>query len=142
MKKWLEFGGLARFEGSTLLILRLLVGAFLMWETWDNVKSAERMAEFVGFMQASGFGAAEFLAPLSVWAQFICGALLILGLLTRWAALIMVFNFIVAFLMVHLGDPFRGQFPALVLIAVNLHLAAKGSGAYGLDALWIGRKRS
>ena len=125
------FSGL---EDTALLLLRGLVGSFLMWETWDNVSSAERMAEFVGFMQANGFQAAEVLAQLSVWAQFICGGLLILGLLTRWAGLVMMLNFIVALVMVHLGDPFRGQFPALVLIGVNFLFLTKGAGRYALDS--------
>lgn len=127
--------GLARASDLTLALTRWLVGAFLMWETWDNVKSSERMAEFSAFLQSNGFPAPDVMAPLSVWAQFICGALLVLGLFTRWAAILMVFNFIVAFAMVHLDDPFRAQFPALILIAVNAHIAARGSGALGLDRL-------
>lgn len=69
-----------------LLALRLLVGSFLMWETLDNVLSAERMAEFVGFVGHHGFIMPELMAPLSVYAQFICGALILVGALTRLAS--------------------------------------------------------
>lgn len=58
-----------------LLALRLLTGSFLMWGTVDNISSAERMAEFVGFLGQSGFIMPELMAPLSVYTQFICGAL-------------------------------------------------------------------
>ncbi len=135
MKKFLTLGGLAAFSDITLLALRLLVGGFLMWGTSDNIGSAERMAEFVAFQRQFGFPAPEILAPVSVWAQFVCGALIALGLLIRWAGLVMAAHFVIAVLMVHLGDDFRGQFPALVLIAASAHFAAAGAGRYSIDRL-------
>ncbi len=118
-----------------LAAMRVFTGIFLMHGTWDNIISSERMGEFSGFMQTNGFALPGLMAGLSVYAQFICGGLMVLGLLTRWAGLIMVFNFIVAFVMVHLDDPFRAQFPALILIFVNFYLAAEGSGRFGLDRI-------
>ena len=136
MKSLLFLGGLSRLSDVSILVLRALVGAFLIWGVWDNITSAERMGEFVAFMTQFGFPAPEILAPLSVYAQFICGALLIGGLLTRWAGLVLAFNFIVGFLMVHLADDFRAQFPALVLIAVGFYFAASGGGRFSLDRLF------
>lgn len=136
MKKLFLLSGLSGCQDVTNLVLRVLTGAFLIWGTWDNVSDPARMTEFVGFMRQFKFPAPEFLAPLSVWFQFICGGLLIAGLMTRWAALLMVFNFIIGFLMVHLGDDFRAQFPALILIAVNLHLAALGGGRLAVDRIF------
>ena len=136
MKKMVFLNGLSRFSDAGLLLLRLLVGAFLVWGVWDNIVSAERMAEFEAFMAQFGFPAPGVLAPVSVYAQFACGILFLLGLFTRWAGLIMAFNFIVGFLMVHLADDFRAQFPALILIAVGLYAAAAGGGRYALDRLF------
>jgi putative oxidoreductase len=131
---------LARWSDLTLLGLRALTGAFLMHETWDNVSSRARMGEFEQFLEMFGFPVPSLLAPLSVAVQFGCGALLIAGLLTRVAGLLIAANFIVAVLMVHFGEPFRGWWPALVLLFLGLHFAAAGSGKYGLDALF-GRRR-
>ncbi len=131
---------LARFSDLTLLGLRVLTGAFLVHETWDNVTSRARMDEFVQFLAQFGFPLPWLLAPLSVAVQFGCGALLIAGLLTRWAGLLVAANFTVAVLMVHLEEPFRGWWPALVLVFLGLHFAAAGSGKFGLDALW-GKRR-
>jgi len=136
MKSILFLNGLARFSDAALLVLRGLTGAFLVWGVWDNIVSVERMAEFEAFMAQFGFPATGVLAPLSVYAQFACGVLFLLGLLTRWAGLVMTFNFIVAFAMVHLADDFRAQFPALILIAVSLYFAAAGAGRYALDRLF------
>ncbi len=136
MKTLIFLDGLSRFSDASMLLLRWLVGAFLVWGVWDNIVSAERMAEFQSFMTQFGFPAAGVLAPLSVYAQFLCGILFILGLFTRWAGLVLVFNFIVGFLMVHLADDFRAQFPALILIATGLYFAANGGGRYALDRLF------
>lgn len=131
---------LARWSDLTLLGLRVLTGAFLVHETWDNVTSRARMVEFEQFLGQFDFPAPWLLAPFSVAVQFVCGALLILGLLTRVAGLLVAANFVVAVAMVHWSEPFRGWWPAIVLVFLGLHFAAAGSGKYGLDALW-GKRR-
>lgn len=135
MKRLMFLEPLAGFQDATLLVLRLLTGSFLIWGVWDNIADPARMAEFAEFLRQFHFPAPGFMAPLSVWFQFGCGVLLILGLFTRWAGLLMAFNFIVGFLMVHLADDFRAQFPALILVAVSLHFAAAGGGRFCLDRM-------
>lgn len=136
----IKLASLSRFSDLTLFGLRALTGAFLVHETWDNVSSAARMAEFVKFLGQFGFPAPQLMAPLSVAVQFGCGILLMLGLLTRAAGLLVAANFVVAVLMVHFNEPFRGWWPAIVLVFLGLHFAAAGSGRFGLDAMW-GRRR-
>jgi len=131
----LALPSLARFRDATLLGLRAVTGGFLMHETWDNVTSAARMDEFAEFLGQFGFPLPWLLAPLSVAVQFGCGALLVLGLLTRWAGLLIAANFAVAMVMVHRADEVRAMWPALVLVFLGLHFAAVGSGGLGLDAL-------
>lgn len=133
-----KLAGFARFADLTLLLLRLVTGAFLMHETWDNLASAARMREFVGFLDQFGFALPHLLAPLSVAVQFGCGALLILGLATRAAGLLVAANFAIAVYMVHWDEPFRGWWPALVLVFIGLHFAAAGAGRIGLDRV-VGR---
>ena len=116
-----------------LLALRLLVGSFLMWETLDNILSTERMVDFAGFLGQSGFIIPELMAPLSVYTQFICGALILVGAFTRLASLLMVFNFIIGLAMVHWGGDFRNWWPALVLVFVPLHFALAGAGRWSVD---------
>ena len=132
---------LSRWSDLTLFGLRALTGGFLMHQTWDNVTSRARMGEFVEFLAQNGFPLPWLLAPLSVAVQFGCGALLILGLLTRVAGLLVAANFVVAVAMVHFAEPFRGWWPALVLVFLGLHFAATGSGKFGLDALIWKRRR-
>ena len=141
MSNLLDPRPLRRWEDASLAALRVLTGAFLVYGTQDNVLSAERMDEFVGFLRAHHFILPELMAPLSVWAQFVCGILFVLGLLTRWAGLAMAFNFAVAVWMVHWPQDFRGWWPAIVLVFLSLHFACRGAGRYSLDALFFRERR-
>ena len=133
--------GNARFADLGLLLLRCATGAFLIYQSHDNIFSAARMDEFVKFLARFGFWAPELMAPLSVYAQFAAGIAFILGIFTRWAGLITAFNFIVAVYMVHWNDPVPGIWPAAILIFLGLYFGLRGSGRYGLDALFERRPR-
>lgn len=136
-KTWLLLPHLQGGENAALLLMRLLVGAFLIHGVWDNIESAQRMQEFVIFLQKNGFAYPSLMARLSVWAQFFCGVAFVLGALTRWAGIICAFNFVVACAMVHWNQDFRGWWPALVLVAIGLTLATRGAGKYSLDHLFF-----
>jgi putative oxidoreductase len=135
MPAWLSLSPLARFSDVALLILRISVGAFLVWGVWDNIISTERMDEFVAFLAKFQFPAPELMARLSVWAQFFVGVSFITGLLTRWAGLICAVNFIVAITMVDRFGGLRGAFASLCLVLIGLYLATYGAGRISLDAI-------
>lgn len=132
---------LARGGNAALLLARVAIGGFLAWGTWDNVASAERMEEFVAFLRQNRFAAPELMAPLSVWAQFLTGIALILGLVTRWAGVICAINFIVALVMVDAALGIRGAFPSLALVLFGLIFATIGAGRFSIDRL-IARDRA
>lgn len=135
MRQLVFLPSLAGLSDAALLALRLLVGAFLMWGTWDNIISAERMHEFETFLSQLNCPMPALAAPVSVYAQFACGALIALGLLTRWAGLVMAFNFVVAIaLLSNVPNDFRSLFPPLVMIAISLLLATHGAGRLSGDA--------
>ena len=83
---YLQLRVLDRTKPFSPVVIRIFLATFLIYMTQDNVFSPARMQEFVEFMTAEGFPAAEVLAPISVYAQFTCGLLVAVGLLTRWAA--------------------------------------------------------
>ena len=134
--KWLLLTPLARFGDLGLLLVRWVTGAFLVYQSHDNVFSAARMGEFVKFLTHFGFAWPELMAPLSVYAQFAAGIGFILGLFTRWLGLITAFNFIVAVWMVHWTDPVPGIWPAAILIFLGLYFGLRGAGRYGLDTFF------
>ena len=137
---WLLLTPLRRLGDLGLLLLRWVTGAFLIYQSHDNVFSAARMDEFEKFMVQFNFVYPEFMAPLSVYWQFAAGIAFILGLLTRWLGLITTFNFIVAVWMVHWPQDFTGWWPALILVFLGILFATEGPGRYSLDAV-IARRR-
>jgi len=129
-------GWCARRSDLGLLILRVVVGGHLMYMTQDNVFSWARMLEFRDFMAQFGFPFPLFCAVLSVIGQFGGGLALVLGLFTRFAGLVIAFNFVVAIWMVDSKQPYPGAFAALALVAAGLCLMFTGAGRYSLDRAW------
>ena len=117
------------------LALRVFMGVFLIYMSLDNVTSAERMEEFEAFLSQFGFPAPAFMAPLSVYAQFTAGIFLLAGLATRPMAALMIINFIVAILGVHLDLPFREALDPAAMLAAATALLLLGPGALSLDRL-------
>jgi putative oxidoreductase len=143
LKRFLFLAGNAELADLGLLALRVATGAFLIYQSHDNVLSAERMDEFAKFLKQFGFPFPELMAPLSVYAQFAAGIAFIVGLFTRWFGLITCFNFIVAVWMVHRNDPVPTIWPAAILVFLGLYFGLRGSGRFGLDSLFerSGRRR-
>ncbi|WP_425391166.1 DoxX family protein [Ekhidna sp.] len=115
------------------LPIRLTVGFHLIYGTQDNVFSWERMIEFEKFLEAFGMPLPLVAAVVSVYAQFICGILFIVGWKVRLTGLVMVFNFIVAILLVHLNDPYPNVYPAISILSGSLFLVLYGEGKLSLD---------
>lgn len=134
MQNWLYLPNAKRFDDAALLFMRIVVGAFLVWGVLDNILHAERMQEFVGFLAKFNFPAPHVMAPLSVWIQFLVGVCFVLGLLTRWAGVLCVLNFIVAIAMVDRFGGIRGSLSSVCLILIGLYLATHGAGRYSIDA--------
>ena len=134
--------GFASGRDAALALARVATGLFLVHGVWDNVVDPERMAEFVGFMRASGFAAPEWLAPFSVYTQLAAGVMLVLGLLTRWAGLIVTATFVVGLWVVHWEQTFREWWPALSLVLLGAFFVTSGGGRLALDRLLLRTHRT
>lgn len=128
---------LARFDNTTLLLLRLMIGSFLVWGVLDNITSAAHMKEFEDFLRHFGFPYPPVMARLSVWAQFFVGVSFILGLLIRWGGIICAINFAVAIVMVDSQSGIRASFASACLIFSGLYFAAHGAGKFAVDRFFL-----
>jgi putative oxidoreductase len=133
-RDWIELSALDRLRPAAPLAVRAFLGVFLVYMSQDNVFSADRMDEFVAFLDANGFPAPELCARVSVYAQFACGLLVAVGALTRWAAAIMVVHFAVAIVGVHVGLPFRTYLEPAAMLCCSLFLLLHGPGRFSIDA--------
>lgn len=137
---WMDPRAWTSAEPAVLLLMRLFVGAFLIWGVWDNIVDAARMAEFASFLRQNGFRRPDLLAPTSVWVQLAVGIGFVLGAAIRWAGILCTINFIIAVVMVDLEAGLRAAFPAAMLSIIGLYYATRGAGPFSLDAMIRGRR--
>ncbi len=126
--------------GASSLILRLALGVILA------AHGAQKLFGWFGgygleatgqWMASVGFTPGYLMALLAGSAEFFGGLALVLGLLTRPAALVAAFTMLMA-MTVHIGNGLflsnNGYEFALILLAASLALAIQGGGTLAVDA--------
>ena len=127
-----------RLPSLGLFLHRVVFGGFmLVGHGWGKLMSFNDHAG--GFPDPLGIGPHASMAG-AVFCEVVCAALLVAGLLTRPAALGLVFTMAVAGFVVHGADPlFMGngaaKEPALIYLAGYFLLLFTGPGRYSLDHL-------
>lgn len=138
LTRFIAFRALDLLRPFAWLALRLYLGWFLIVGVLDNITSPERMVEFEGFLRSLNCPSPEIAAPVSVWAQLAIGVLLIPGLFTRLAGLLLMVNFIVAVLLfAGAGMTERQIYEPAILIFVGALIATHGAGSLSLDRLLL-----
>lgn len=115
-----------------LVMLRLATGAVFIAHGWPKLAALEKTAGFFGKI---GIPAPEFFAPLVGTVEVFGGALLILGLATRFWAAGLAINMGVAIFAAKGLAKFSGYEFELALMAVSVFLFLNGAGKWSLDAL-------
>ena len=135
-----RFSLLENYKEYGVIFIRLIIGFHLIYGTQDNVFSYARMEEFADFLSVRGVPFPLFAAFLSAYAQFVCGILFIVGAATRYAAVIMIINFIAALIIAHVGDTYANMFPALMMLAAACFFLLHGAGKLSVDSMLEKRK--
>ncbi len=121
-----------------LLILRVAFGVSMLWgHGLGKLTSFAEKAPV--FLDPLGIGNKASLI-LTLIAEVGCSILLILGMGTRVAALILGFTMGVAAFVVHGNDPWAKRELAVVYLMVYVVLLIAGAGAFSLDRLFWGRE--
>jgi putative oxidoreductase len=117
----------------------------MMTHGWGKLMMLFR-GEFDKFGDPLGIGNTMSLIG-AAGAEFGCALLVVLGLMTRLAAIPLVFTMSVAAFIVHRADPWTmgagaSKEPAMLFLIPFLALAFTGAGRFSLDAKLFGRKPS
>ena len=121
-----------------LLILRVVAGSFMMVHGLEKLQMLK--ANPVHFADPISIGEPASLT-LAVFAELICSALLILGLLTRLAIIPLIITMLVAVFIVHSADGFEKQELAGLYLGLYVVLIITGAGKFSVDRLIAKRKR-
>jgi putative oxidoreductase len=128
--------------GFASLILRVPIGLILA------AHGAQKLFGWFGgyglegtgqWLASIGLEPGYLMALLAGGAEFFGGLALVLGLLTRPAAMVAAFTMLVAIFAVHIGNGLfmssNGYEYALTLFVVSLALVIQGGGRFALDGL-------
>lgn len=122
------------------LVMRLVLGAAMIFHGYHKVvptggfhggnlfSAVERHSQYV-----ASLGLPYWMGIVSALAEFGGGILLVLGLLTRFAALMVSINMLVVIVMVDRHHGYSGSEYALALFAMALMLLFYGAGTCALD---------
>jgi putative oxidoreductase len=128
-----SFSWFKRNSAWGIFLLRLFMGLRLIYGVIDNVTRWETMLDFRDFLQQSGFPFPLVCAIVSVYAQLFAGIAILFGWMTRWAAILMIINFLMALIMVHRNDPVEGMTPPLAILFCCILLLFQGPGKISID---------
>lgn len=127
MSRWLN-----RFQPLGILLLRLVLGASMLFHGWHKVvpgnlshpfSPLEHSANYVG-----GLGLPRWLGYISALTEFLGGIGLILGLFTRFFAFLVSINMLVAIFGVTFHHGYEASELPLALLAIALMLLFSGPG--------------
>ncbi|MBI3002627.1 MAG: DoxX family protein [candidate division NC10 bacterium] len=136
-------GGLDARQGWGVAFLRVVVGIVFLAHGGQKLL-VFGMAGMAGFMGQVGIPFPMLAAIVVTAVEFLGGLALVLGLFTRWAAIPLAADMLVAILVVHLKAGFflpDGYEFAFTLLGAALALALLGSGEASVDRI-LERRRA
>lgn len=133
MRKLLHLEFIPRSVDTALLLLRVWLGvSMIALHGWGKLMNL--IGGTVRFPDIFGIGPVPTVI-LAILAEVVAAALLVLGLWTRFAALLLVITMAVAFFMAHgakLSGPGNGEL-AFIYLAGFVTLMLVGAGKFSID---------
>jgi putative oxidoreductase len=118
------------------LLLRVLFGSLFVYYGWLKVAGYEQMA--AAFPDIIGIGARLSLI-LVIFAELVCGLLVLVGFLTRLSVIPIFITMVVAYFIAHAADPFQVKQVAFIHLSLCAVVFILGSGRFSVDAVLFRR---
>jgi putative oxidoreductase len=133
------FNWLNRFQSLGALVMRLVLGTIMVRHGYDKIIPSGALYNFSHMV--TRLHLPVWLGYVAAFTEFFGGMLLIIGLLTRFAALMVAFDMATAIVKIHLHGGLIGPNSfalPLALFSIALMLIFTGCGWLGLDD-FVGR---
>ncbi|KOS08406.1 hypothetical protein AM493_17530 [Flavobacterium akiainvivens] len=121
------------------LVLRLIFGGMFTYHGWGKLAMYDEMLKMFG--DPIGLGT-ELSLVLTIFGEFICGILIVLGLFTRLAVIPVFITMLVAYFVAHGNDDFMVKMLPFVYMLLCFVVFILGSGRYSLDAAIFDKNRN
>ena len=132
----LVLGLASKFSWLPSILARVTLGWVFLLSGWGKLHA---LPDIVEYFRTLGIPAPEIQAPFASGTELVCGALLLAGLATRFAAVPLIVVMTVAILTARLGDLTSAAalfgFIEFTYIALLAWIAVAGPGPLSLDAL-------
>lgn len=114
------------------LLLRLIFGGLFIRYGYMKLVGYDEILPMFGDIIGIG---SKLSLILVIFAEFFCGILVTIGLLTRLSVIPIFITMVVAFFIAHAADPFDAKALAFVFLLLSLVVFVLGSGKYSVDKL-------
>lgn len=121
---------------NALIPVRLITGSLIMVHGF-GIFNPGHMNGNIAWLSDIHFPLPVLMTYLGKGAELVGGIMLILGMLTRFASLVLVINMAVITFVLGSGKIFEEDQPAFLFLLLFICLFIAGGGRYSLDKLWF-----
>jgi len=122
------------------IIIRIITGVMIArygLEVFSKVKMDGNFA----WLTDIHFPAPVFMAYLGKWAELVGGIFLVIGLFTRFAAIILIIDMLVVIFIMGAGNIFGDEQLPFLLMTLFVCFVFKGGGELSLDHVFFDKER-
>jgi putative oxidoreductase len=122
------------------LFLRLAFGYHLIQYTYGDIFEGTAGTSNSEWLGSKGVPFPYLMGWIYILTEFFGGIALIIGFKTRYFALLLTINFIVALAIVHIGDTYKNSFDAIHMLVISIFFLFNGAGNISIDNNYLAKK--